>query len=209
MIVAAQKVSDSRQALTETPAKFDAFLSYSHAADGRLATAVQAGLQGLTRPWYRLRALHVFRDKTSLAANPALWPTIVAALQESRYFLLMASPGRRAIQLGAKRSGVVASASPCRPVADRAHRGGPRLERHVGGLRLATHDGAPESPGPPIRERATLRRCTLGARSGAFVLGTRSSGMRSWISLRRSTAKTRTFWMARTFVDSGSPAGWP
>ena len=92
MIVAAQKVSDSRQALTRTPAKFDAFLSYSHAADGRLAPAVQAGLQGLTRPWYRLRALHVFRDKTSLAANPALWPTIVAALQESRYFLLMASP---------------------------------------------------------------------------------------------------------------------
>jgi len=30
---------------------YDAFLSYSHAADGRLALAIQRGLQRLTRPW--------------------------------------------------------------------------------------------------------------------------------------------------------------
>ena len=34
----------------------------------------------------------VFRDKTSLAANPALWKAIEAALAQSDYFLLMASP---------------------------------------------------------------------------------------------------------------------
>jgi hypothetical protein len=39
-----------------------------------------------------LRALRVFRDKTSLSANPALWSAIEQALTQSEYFLLMASP---------------------------------------------------------------------------------------------------------------------
>jgi WD40 repeat protein len=34
----------------------------------------------------------VFRDKTSLSANPALWSSIERALSESEYFLLLASP---------------------------------------------------------------------------------------------------------------------
>jgi WD40 repeat protein len=71
---------------------YDAFVSYSHAADGRLAPALQAGLQSLAKPWYRRRALRVFRDKTSLAATPELWPAIEQALAQSRYFVLLASP---------------------------------------------------------------------------------------------------------------------
>src|SRR3954465_10929095 len=71
---------------------FDAFISYSHAADGKLAPALQQGLQGFAKPWYRRRALRIFRDQTSLAATPELWPTIVQALEEARYFLLLASP---------------------------------------------------------------------------------------------------------------------
>src|SRR5947209_130968 len=72
--------------------EYDGFISYSHGVDARLAPAVQSGLQKLAKPWYKLRALKIFRDETSLAANPALWPTIEEALQCSRYFLLMASP---------------------------------------------------------------------------------------------------------------------
>jgi hypothetical protein len=71
---------------------YDAFISYSHAADGRLAPALQAGLQSLAKPWYRRRALRVFRDETSLSASPELWPAIEGALSESRYFVLLASP---------------------------------------------------------------------------------------------------------------------
>jgi TIR domain len=71
---------------------YDAFVSYSHAADGRLAPALQAGLQSLAKPWYRRRALRVFRDKTSLSASPELWPTIERALAQARYFVLLASP---------------------------------------------------------------------------------------------------------------------
>ena len=51
---------------------FDAFMSYSHAADGRLAPALQRAMQRLAKPWYRVRALRVFRDETALLANPHL-----------------------------------------------------------------------------------------------------------------------------------------
>jgi WD40 repeat protein len=71
---------------------YDAFVSYSHAADNRLAPALQAGLQSLAKPWYRRRALRVFRDKTSLSASPELWPAIEQALGQARYFVLLASP---------------------------------------------------------------------------------------------------------------------
>jgi WD40 repeat protein len=73
-------------------ADYDAFVSYSHAADGQLAPALQAGLQSLGKPWYRRRVLRVFRDKTSLSASPGLWPSIERALAASRYFILLASP---------------------------------------------------------------------------------------------------------------------
>lgn len=71
---------------------WDAFVSYSHAADGALAPAVQSGLQRFMRPWYGRRALRVFRDETGLAVDPALWESIVNALDQSRFFILFASP---------------------------------------------------------------------------------------------------------------------
>ena len=48
---------------------YNAFISYSHAADGKLAPALQSALHRFAKPWYRLRQLHVFRDKTSLTAG--------------------------------------------------------------------------------------------------------------------------------------------
>jgi WD40 repeat protein len=72
--------------------KYDAFISYSHAVDSRLAPAIQSALHRFAKPWYRLRILHLFRDQTSLALTPELWGSIQAALSESRHFLLCASP---------------------------------------------------------------------------------------------------------------------
>ena len=82
------------QSAEDTPAArgFDAFVSYSHAADGRLAPALQTALQSIGKPWYRRRALRVFRDTTSLSASPELWPAIERALERSRYFILLVSP---------------------------------------------------------------------------------------------------------------------
>ena len=72
--------------------KYDGFISYSHAVDRRLAPGIQRALHALAKPWYRLRALHVFRDETSLSANPALWSSIEKALSVSRWFIYLASP---------------------------------------------------------------------------------------------------------------------
>jgi WD40 repeat protein len=77
---------------------YKAFLSYSHSADGKLAPALQSALHGFAKPLYRLRAMRVFRDKTSLAMTPELWPSIEKALTDSEYFLLLASPQAAASQ---------------------------------------------------------------------------------------------------------------
>lgn len=71
---------------------YHAFMSYSHAADGKLAPRVQSALHRLAKPFFSLRALHVFRDQTSLSATPGLWSSIARALDQSSYFILMASP---------------------------------------------------------------------------------------------------------------------
>src|SRR5262245_11762526 len=71
---------------------YDAFVSYSHGKDKPIAAALQSVVQKLGKPWYRRRALRVFRDDTSLSATPSLWPSIERALDQSRYFILLASP---------------------------------------------------------------------------------------------------------------------
>ena len=71
---------------------YDAFISYSHAKDKPVAAALQSVIQRLGKPWYKRRALRVFRDDTSLSATPQLWPSIEQALSQSRYLLLLSSP---------------------------------------------------------------------------------------------------------------------
>jgi WD40 repeat protein len=70
---------------------YTAFISYSHAADGHLAAFLQTALQGFAKPWYRRRAIRVFRDTTGLELTPDLWGAIRSALESSEYFVLLAS----------------------------------------------------------------------------------------------------------------------
>lgn len=72
--------------------RYNAFISYSHAADGKLAPALQKALQALAKPWYRRRSLEVFRDETGLSVDPHLWGAIVKALDNSEWLLLLSSP---------------------------------------------------------------------------------------------------------------------
>jgi hypothetical protein len=81
-----------REMLRSTGPDYGAFISYSHKKDKPIAAAVQSVVQQLGKPWYRLRALRVFRDDTSLSATPHLWPSIERALQQSRFLILLASP---------------------------------------------------------------------------------------------------------------------
>ncbi len=71
---------------------YDGFISYSHAADGLLAPRLQSGLQRFAKPWWKRRALRVFRDESSLSANPHLWESITEALDTSGWFVLLLSP---------------------------------------------------------------------------------------------------------------------
>lgn len=71
---------------------YHAFISYSHGADDGLAPALQKALSSFARPWYRLRTMRIFRDKSNLSASPALWTSIESALRSSGYLLLLASP---------------------------------------------------------------------------------------------------------------------
>jgi WD40 repeat protein len=74
-----------------TNLKYQAFVSYSHESDQRLAAALQSSLSRFAKPWYRIRSMRIFQDKTSLSASPALWHSIELALGQSEFFLLLAS----------------------------------------------------------------------------------------------------------------------
>ena len=74
------------------PIVYHAFISYSHASDKPIASALQSIIQKLGKPWYARRALRVFRDDTSLSATPQLWSTIEQALWRSKFMILVASP---------------------------------------------------------------------------------------------------------------------
>src|SRR6185369_2742799 len=73
-------------------------ISYSHAKDKPVAAALQSVVQTLGKPWYRRRALRIFRDDTSLSATPGLWPSIEQALAQSRFLIFLASPEAAASQ---------------------------------------------------------------------------------------------------------------
>jgi hypothetical protein len=71
---------------------YDAFISYSHKRDVSIASRLQSQMERLGKPWYRLRALRIFRDDTSLSASPSLEPSLLVALGQTRYLVLLASP---------------------------------------------------------------------------------------------------------------------
>jgi len=73
-------------------ALYDAFISYSHAKDKPIASALQSAIQRLGKPLFRRRVLRVFRDDTSLSATPGLWSSIEQALASSRFLIVLASP---------------------------------------------------------------------------------------------------------------------
>ncbi len=72
--------------------QYKAFISYSHSDDLDLVAALQHGLQQFAKVWYQLRAIHVFRDKTHIVPGQGLTSTIKAALDDSEYLVLLASP---------------------------------------------------------------------------------------------------------------------
>ena len=71
--------------------QYDAFISYSH-RERALARKLERALELFARPRYKARIIHVFRDDTVLPANSGLWSSIEAALDNSRYLIVIGSP---------------------------------------------------------------------------------------------------------------------
>src|SRR4051812_8759881 len=71
---------------------YKAFISYSHAADNRLAPELEKALQRFARPWYRPVTYRVFRDETGFGITENMWRTITEAMRVSEYLILLASP---------------------------------------------------------------------------------------------------------------------
>jgi hypothetical protein len=44
---------------------YDGFISYSHAADDLLAPRLQSGFQRFAKPWWKRRAVRIFRDESA------------------------------------------------------------------------------------------------------------------------------------------------
>src|SRR5436305_1964106 len=74
------------------PKRYDAFVSYSHRSDMRIAAALRDGLQSFAKTWYRPRALRIFLDQSGLSADSSLGSRIESALCDSQFLLLIASP---------------------------------------------------------------------------------------------------------------------
>lgn len=71
---------------------YDAFISYSSALHGALATSLQHWLERFATPWYRPRSLRISRDYTSLSASHDLRGALETALSRSSWLILLASP---------------------------------------------------------------------------------------------------------------------
>jgi cell division protein FtsL len=84
--------SKERALVASAAYHYNAFISYSHTADDKLAQALEHGLHRYAKSLFQLRALNIFRDNAKLAANPNLWSSIEEALSQSEYFILLASP---------------------------------------------------------------------------------------------------------------------
>jgi WD40 repeat protein len=71
---------------------FDAFISYAREPSTALASQLQTSMERFAKPWNKLRAMRVFRDDQSMAANTALWSTIERGLRESSHLILLVTP---------------------------------------------------------------------------------------------------------------------
>ncbi len=76
--------------------QWDAFISYARSASTLEATSLQTAIQTFAKPWHRLRAVRIFRDDSSMSANPALWSSIEEGLRDARWLVVLLSPAAAA-----------------------------------------------------------------------------------------------------------------
>ncbi len=193
----------------------DAFLSYNQAADDRLAAALEAGLERLAKPLFKLRAIDVFRDKTGMAASPGLWTSLESHLSGSRWLIYLACPESAASPWCVRELGWW---------LDR--RGGERLLIVLTGGELAWHRGGGGLDGAhasalPVEHHARFAveplwvdPCAGRAVPTPWVHAIPAYGPHCWTWRRPSVACQKISSMAKMCASSAAPAGlqrlqWP
>ena len=153
-------------------ATYDAFISYSHAKDKPVATALQSIVQKLGKPWYRRRALR----RIPRRHQPVRDPASVAVDRAGARPVALPDPARvaggRRLALGAKELIVLARSQQRRHGADRGDRGRARLERSGRRFSLVVDQLPAAAPGRAVSQRAEM------GRSAALCRG-RDAGARS------------------------------
>ena len=86
-----------------SPDRYDAFISYSHAADDEFAPSLQQALHRFAKPWYKLRDRHVFLDKTALPIRAACRDVAQPGSGSSRYLGVISLAQSRRPRRGARR----------------------------------------------------------------------------------------------------------
>jgi WD40 repeat protein len=76
----------------EESSSFDAFLSYSWAADSKVAPTIQSVLQQFLCPWYKPRARRIFRDLSYLPVSSSLSESLKLRLDASKHLIVLAAP---------------------------------------------------------------------------------------------------------------------
>jgi len=71
---------------------FDAFLSYSWAADSKVAPMIQSVLQQFLCPWFKPRARRIFRDLSYLPVSANLSKSLEKRLDASKHLIVLATP---------------------------------------------------------------------------------------------------------------------
>lgn len=91
MEIPAHNLGTGATAHGDSGLRYKGFIAYN-VDDKAVAAALQSELQRFARPWYRLRAMRVFRDETDLVGSPGLWSAIKRELAASAWLILIASP---------------------------------------------------------------------------------------------------------------------
>ena len=76
--------------------RYKAFISYARRPDEDVAKALERALEAFAKPWHRLRAIEVFRDQSDLQSAGGLRSTVVKALDESEYLIVLTGPAAAA-----------------------------------------------------------------------------------------------------------------
>lgn len=72
--------------------KYIAFISYSHSEDNKFSSLLQYSLETFAKKWFQVRRVKIFRDVSNLSVSPHLWKDIENALNNSDFFIYLASP---------------------------------------------------------------------------------------------------------------------